>query len=78
MSGACLFSWCLTDIENDCLRAMEEYFERTLDLSVDALIFDGMLVRTTDLQTSHLRGCEAHVKAKTGWAIELVHKPFKQ
>jgi hypothetical protein len=72
-----LFSWCLTEIENDCLRAMEQYFERDRRMSVDALIFDGMLVRTKGLRDTDLRACEAHVKAKTGWDVDLVHKPFK-
>ena len=71
-----LFSWCLTEVESDCLLAAADYFERVRKIPVDTLVFDGAIVRADALSEADLRRCEAHVRAKTSWSVTLVCKPF--
>ena len=71
-----LFSWCLTEVESECLLAVADFFERKRSIPVDTLVFDGAIVRSKVLTSQDLKDCEKHVFARTSWKITLVHKPF--
>ena len=71
-----LFSMCLQQLECVCIMAVTEFFERTLRMTVDTLVYDGIIVRSKNIRPEHLRACEAHVLDQTSFKIQLVTKPF--
>lgn len=71
-----LFSMCLQELECVCILAVDEYFERYLHIKVDSLVYDGAIVRSTNVTKEQIRGCEDHVFKRTSFRVVLTTKPF--
>ena len=75
------FSWVVTYFEDIILTAIVDYINETHDRMVDhtfttvgCKIFDGLLVWKETILA--IRDCEAFVRARTGFVVEIVSKPF--
>ena len=71
-----LFAMCLQELESVCILAVDEYFEQKLKIKVDSLVYDGAIVRSTNVTKEQMRGCEDHVFKRTSFRVVLAAKPF--
>lgn len=69
-------------IENDCLIAMKDYFEKRTKYKVGTLCFDGLMIKADKKDTEYIRGLFPkiydYVKRATQYTIELDIKPFNE
>ena len=74
-------SWCWQIPENEIIVELNTYFNKELDYTPGALIFDGLLLERKDgvstVPDAMLRRAETHIRDTLGWQITLVEKPIQ-
>ena len=74
-----LFSWCLHNIEYECLQKIEQCLATHIGDCVEAYVHDAVWVRTDQpIGEKVLRACEQYVKSELGWNISLGENHYRK
>lgn len=68
-------SYVLQTEERNIMLTMKSWFEKE-GWSVDALCYDGVMIRKREGVEYDLKACEMAIKEKTGYIVKLVNKEF--